>query len=120
VLIVVVVAVGTFLSGGGGEKRLSESSPEWKQMVEAEYAPFIGDGITSITCQEGLALLIDLDSTVSAEEYENIARGWAAKFSRFKQEKLGVSHVIVIVGVNGKVVCRANGGSGRCEGFNWG
>ena len=113
--VLALVPVGLWIWGA---QALKADDAKLDRLVTEDYAQTflatVGDvGITSIT-RDGSLLFVDLDNTVSADEYEMIARGWACKFSRDKQALIGTSHVCAIVRVGGAPVCHASGAFGRC------
>ncbi|NQT29588.1 MAG: hypothetical protein HQ596_03355 [Candidatus Saganbacteria bacterium] len=90
-------------------ERLTEGGARYQQMVYERFKDVAADSpdIDSIKVDRSV-LYINFIKPQTQGEYDLVAKMNAAFFSKFKKEKLGVSHVSVIVTYKGNVVAQAN------------
>ena len=90
----------------------SENSAEYQQQVYDHMKVVLEDPEINDLRVDGSVLYINFTKNQTKKEYLLVARSNAVKFSRFKNEKLGVSGVSVICTHNGQTyaVASARGG----------
>ncbi len=95
-------------SGPKKPARLTESSATYQQMAYERFKAVANDpDIGSIKIDRSL-MYINFIKPQTQSEYNLVAKTNATFFSMFKKEKLGVSHVSVIVTYKGNVVAQAD------------
>ena len=93
-----------------GAKRENEFVVKAQKRLSGETANY--PSVLGVRCT-GRTLYVDVRKDLSRDDLEKVARGWAAKFSRLRQEQLGDGKVTVTLMEDVKVVFEARARNGE-------